>query len=69
MAMRDLIESRARIAAAMRQIVENPEDSGDLSEDQNKRFETLRDELQATETHDGSRSDRRGRLPGDRDEG
>jgi HK97 family phage major capsid protein len=49
MAMRDLLESRAACVRAMREIAENPADHGDLSEEQSKRFDVLKDELQACE--------------------
>jgi HK97 family phage major capsid protein len=43
--MRDLLEARARTAAAMRELVDHPEDAGDLSADQESRFSALKDEL------------------------
>jgi HK97 family phage major capsid protein len=46
--MRDL-EARAKVAGAMREIVQSPEDAGDLSAAQEERFEILKAELAATE--------------------
>lgn len=50
MRIRDLVEKRARIVADMRAITAKPEgDGGDLSPDQEQRFETLKAELESTE--------------------
>ncbi|MGH6897288.1 MAG: phage major capsid protein [Geminicoccaceae bacterium] len=51
MALRDLLEQRARTVTEMRAIADKPEgDGGDLSDDQSKRFDALKSELAKTET-------------------
>ncbi len=50
MKMKDLLEARARTVAAMREIADNPEgDGGDLSDDQAKRFDTFKTDLDQVE--------------------
>lgn len=50
MTMRDLLEKRTRLVADMRAINDQPAgDGGDLSEEQSKRFEALRSDLEKTE--------------------
>lgn len=49
MAIRDLLEQRARTVKAMRDLTESPEDNGDLSDEQSRQFDVLKDELAATE--------------------
>lgn len=50
MRMKDLIEKRGRIAAAMREITEAPKgQGGDLSEEQATKFDELKTDLAATE--------------------
>jgi len=50
MKIKDLLEQRGRHVADMRKITENPEgDGGDLSDDQAKRFDTLKAELDGIE--------------------
>lgn len=50
MTLRELREKRSRIVAEMRQITDSPEgDSGDVSEEQGKRFEVLKGELTLVE--------------------
>ncbi|TVM15784.1 phage major capsid protein [Oceanidesulfovibrio indonesiensis] len=50
MNLRDLMEKRGRIAAAMRELTENPQgEGGDLSSEQEQRFDTHKAELSAVE--------------------
>ncbi|TVM16686.1 phage major capsid protein [Oceanidesulfovibrio indonesiensis] len=50
MTVRDLMEKRGRIAAAMRELTENPQgEGGDLSTEQEARFDSHKEELSAVE--------------------
>lgn len=50
MKLKDLLEQRSRIVAAMRQLTENPAGAGgDLSADQSKKFDELKVELETAE--------------------
>lgn len=52
MSIKDLLEKRSRIIAAMREITSAPTgQGGDLSEDQAHKFDEMRADLTATERH------------------
>jgi HK97 family phage major capsid protein len=50
MKMKDLLEQRGRIVAEMRKLADSPSgDGGDMSEEQARRFDSLKGELESTE--------------------